>query len=379
VTADVLSNRALNRATLQRQLLLERADLPVLDAVERLVGLQAQEPPDPYLALWSRLDAFQPDDLGRLLVDRKVVRIVAMRATIHLLVADDCLALRPVMQPVVDAELGRHRDYAPLLAGVDLDPVLEFARELVADNPLSGKELRAAMADRFPHHDAAALAFACRCRLPMVQVPPRGVWGQSAQVRTTTAESWLGRPLAGAPIDDVVVRYLAAFGPATVPDAATWCRLTGLREVLDRLRSRLRTFRDDRGRELFDLPDAPRPDPDVPAPVRFLPEYDNVLLSHADRSRVLDKGEAAKLYPEGARSTGSVLLDGRLAATWRVRRDRDAGTATMAVSHRRRLSSDDADAILAEGHRALALLAADVPDRDVCLVRVDPDNDGGDG
>lgn len=371
VTADVVSDRALNRATLQRQMLLRRADRPVLDAVGHLVGLQAQEPPDPYVALWSRLEGFRPDDLARLLVDRKVVRIVVMRATIHLVTAEDCLALRPVMQPVLDAELARHRDHAPRLAGVDLEPVLAAAREVVDDDPLSGRELRAALAERFPDHDPAAMAYACRCRMPMVQVPPRGVWGRSAQVRTTTAESWLGRPSATASIDEVVVRYLGAFGPAAVADVATWCRLTGLREVVDRLRPRLRRFRDERGRELFDLSDAPRPDPDVPAPTRYLPEYDNVLLSHADRSRVLDKSEAGRLYEPAARSTGSVLHDGRLTATWRLHRDGDTGAATLVVRHLGRLPPGDADTIAAEGTRLLELLAPDAPDRDVQLVAVD--------
>ncbi|HEY8525469.1 MAG TPA: winged helix DNA-binding domain-containing protein [Acidimicrobiales bacterium] len=371
MSADVLGDRALNRATLHRQLLLRRTDRPVLDVVERLVGLQAQEPPDPYLALWSRLDGFEPDDLGRLLVDRKVVRIVAMRGTIHLLTADDCLALRPVMQPVLDGELRRHRDYAPRLEGVDLAPVLAAARELVADTPLSGKELRAALAERFPDHDAAALAYACRCLLPMVQVPPRGLWGQSAQVRTTTAESWLGRPLAPAAIDDIVLRYLAAFGPATPADVATWCRLTGMREVIDRLRPRLRTFRDERGRELVDLPDAPRPDPEVPAPTRFLPEYDNVLLSHADRSRVLDKDEADRLYANRGHAVGSVLHDGRLVATWRLHRDPDRGAATLVVRHLPRLPGPAAADVVAEGAQVLGLLAADATERDVRLEPVE--------
>jgi hypothetical protein len=187
--------------------------------------------------MWSRLEGFDPDALGRLLLDRKVVRIVVMRATIHLVTADDALGLRPLVQPVLDAELARHREYGPPLRGVDLEPVLAFAREVLAERPLSGTRLRAALHDRFPDHDAAALAYACRNYLALVQVPPRGLWRRSGQVTSTTAESWLGRPLEPKPsIDDAVLRYFGAFGPATVADVTTWSRLTGMREVVERLR-----------------------------------------------------------------------------------------------------------------------------------------------
>ena len=286
MTLSVLSNRALNRATLERQLLLRRSELPVLEAVEHLVGLQAQVPLNPYTALWSRLERFRPEELTDLLVDRRVVRMTVMRGTIHLVTAEDCLTLRPAMQPVLEAELMRHSEFAPHLRGVDLAPVIAFARELFAEEPRTGPQLRKALASRFPTQHAAALAYACRCLLPLVQVPPRGVWGKTAQVTTTTVEAWLGKPLpTTSSLEGIVLRYLGAFGPASVADVATWSRLTGLREVVERLRPQLVTFRSEAGRELFDLPDAPRPDPDTPAPPRFLPEYDNVLLSHADRSR----------------------------------------------------------------------------------------------
>jgi hypothetical protein len=350
VTVEVLSNGALNRATLARQLLLRRSDLSTLDAVEHLVGLQAQVPLNPYTGLWSRLEGFQPEDLAELLWDRRVVRIVVMRGTIHLVSADDGLLLRPLVQPVLDQELARHADYASALEGVDLEPVLAFARPLLAERPRSGPELRAAMAERFPAHNAAALAFACRNRLALVQVPPRGVWGQTLQVTSTTAESWLGRPLVGDPsIDDVVLRYFAAFGPATVADVTAWCRLTGMREVVDRLRPKLRTFRDERGRELFDLPDAPRPDPDVPAPPRFLPEYDNLLLSHADRSRF---GLVRPPRVTGL-GHGAVLSDGFVCGTWRL------NGATLMVTHLDRLTKRATDALAAEARRLLRFLGAE--------------------
>jgi Winged helix DNA-binding domain len=366
VRADVLTLRGLNRATLERQLLLRRADVPALDAVEHLVGMQAQEPLDPYTGLWSRLERFRPEELAQLLLDRRAVRIVVMRATIHLVSADDCLLLRPLMQPVLDREIARHPQFGPALLGVDLDPVLAFGRTLLAERPRTGAELRAAMEERFPNHGGAALAYACRCLLAFVQVPPRGVWGRTAQVTSTTAESWLGRPLATDPsIDDVVLRYLAAFGPATVADVATWSRLTGLREVLDRLRPRLRTFRDERGRELVDLPDAPRPDPDTPAPPRFLPEFDNVLLSHSDRSRFVSEEQRARLSRVVGRVRGSVLHDGFLCGTWRIDRAPSKGAATLVISHLEALTKRGTARLAAEGRRLLRFVAADADGHDV--------------
>jgi hypothetical protein len=362
---DVLSNRALNRATLERQLLLHRVEMTPLDAVEHLVGLQAQEPPDPYTALWSRLEEFRPDDLGTLLEERRAVRIAVMRSTVHLVSAADCLLLRPLMQPVLDAELARHSEFAPSLRGVDLGPVLAYARQVLAAEPRSGRELRAALAERFPEEVAAALAYACRNHLALVQVPPRGLWGRSAQVRTTTVEAWLGRPLAARPrLEDVVLRYFAAFGPATVADVAAWCRLTGLRPVVERLRPKLRTFRDERGRELFDLPCAPRPDPDTPAPTRFLPEYDNVLLGYADRSRFHVARERPALV-EG-RIRGTVLHDGVVVGVWRLERGSD-GSVDLLVQHVVPFSKRVSAAVTAEGRRYLRFVAPDAARREVLM------------
>jgi hypothetical protein len=365
LTADRLTSRALNRATLARQLLLERAQMPALDAVAHLVGLQAQVPLNPYLGLWSRLAGFRPDTLSRLLVDREIVRIVVMRGTIHLVTADDCLQLRPLVQPVLDSELARHTDYAPALEGVDLAPVLELARTLFAERPRTGPELRAAMQERFPDLNPGALAYACRNHLAIVQVPPRGVWGESAQITTTTAEEWLGRPLVRTPsIDAVVLRYLAAFGPATPADATAWSRLTGMREVFERLRPRLRVFRDERERELFDVPDAPYPDPDTPAPPRFLPEYDNVLLSHADRSRFGFDAHRA-LFAVDRKVHGAVLVDGHVRATWRLEHDPKAHTAILFVDYAGSLTQRAIASIAAEGRRMLRFHTPDATTRDV--------------
>ena len=373
MTVDRLDQRALNRATLARQHLLRRSDMPALEAVEHLVGLQAQVPLNPYTGLWSRLERFRPETLAELLLERRVVRLVLMRATLHLVSADDCLRMRPLVQPVLDAELAHHRDYAPALAGVDLDTALAFARGVLAERPRSGGELRAALAERFPRHDAAALAYACRNLLALVQVPPRGVWGRTAAVAVTTAESWLGRPLAAsASIDDLVLRYLTAFGPAATADVVAWSGLAGMHEVVDRLRPRLRPFRDDAGRELFDLPDAPRPDPQTTAPPRFLPEYDNTLLSHRNRSRFLleaHRGRIAAAFTD--RPQGAVLVDGFLRGSWRLERDSARDAVTLVVSHAGRLSKRAAASLGAEGRRFARFLAEDAAVHDVRLAGVD--------
>lgn len=369
MNGDVVGNRQLNRATLERQLLLERVASPVVEAADHLVGLQAQEPLDPYFALWSRLADFRPDDLVKPFVDRELVRVVTLRGTIHLHSAADCLGLRHLVQPILDEELTRHSEHKDKLRDLDLEPVLAFARPLLAE-PRSLKQLKDALAAEFPDLAAPALAYACRNHLVLVQVPPRGVWGRTLQVTYAEASAWLGRPVdTSATVDDLVLRYLAAFGPAATPDIATWSRLKAMREVVDRLRPRLRTYRDERGRELFDLPDRELPDPDVPAPVRFLPEYDNVLLSHQDRSRMLDKAELGRLYAvhEGKRHyPGSVLVDGRAQATWSIDHDRKAGTATLHVDHLGPLPADVA-AVEAEGHALLRFASDDAPTLDVQL------------
>jgi hypothetical protein len=155
----------------------------------------------------------------------------------------------------------------------------------------------------------------------------------------------------------VVLRYLAAFGPASAADVRTWSGLTGLREVLDRLRPCLVTFRDDRGRELFDLPDAPRPDPETPAPPRFLPEYDNVFLSHADRSRIVADEHRARLMTVNGVGPGTFLVDGFIRGTWRIKSTKEG--ATLLIDPLEPLSGHDRDALAEEGARLLAFAAAD--------------------
>ena len=358
----VLSRRALNRALLERQMLLRRVDLPTDTVIERLIGLQGQTPLSPYIALWSRGEAFDPVALAAALVARSVVRMSLMRTTIHLVTARDALALRPVMQPVLERGFQSGSPFGKRLAGADLEAVKAAGRELMEEAPRSGGELRSLLAERWPDRDPESLAAAVRYLLPVVQVPPRGVWGRTGLPRLTTTEAWLGRPLdAATSPDETVLRYLAAFGPATVADIRTWSWLTGLREVVDRLRPRLRTFRDEQGRELFDVPAGLLPDPDSPAPPRFLPDYDNLLLSHDDRSRVAWPGYTAGLAPTW--SWGALLIDGFVGATWKI--DVKRTRATLRIEVLDRLSPADEAAVRDEGDRLLAFWAAAATEREI--------------
>jgi Winged helix DNA-binding domain len=357
----ILDKRALNRALLERQLLLQRHHLPVPDAIEHLVGMQAQIPGNPYVALWSRLEDFDPATLSQLITDRAAVRTSLMRTTLHLVTARDCLAMRPVIQPVL--ERGFYSgSFARNLQGADIEAVIEVGRALLEARPHSTAQLGNLLHEHWPDHDASSLAYAVRYLVPLVQLPPRGTWNASSGPVWSTVQSWLGQPVgADATPDLLVLRYLAAFGPSSVADIRAWSWLTAVREVVDRLRPRLMTFRDQSGVELFDVPDAPRPDPDTPAPARFLPEYDNVVLSHADRSRVL---------PEAFRKRGAIgaptfLLDGFVSGTWRLRMD--DGTARLAIAPYEKLSPHARDEVTAEAGRLAAFLAPDASSRDVVV------------
>ena len=346
----VLSTRALNRAALARQMLLERAELPVLEAIERLIGLQAQLPNPPYVGLWTRLARFEKDHLTRLIEKRRVVRSTMMRATQHLVTARDYLHLRPVLQPMLDRNW-RH-SHGKRTAGIDRDELLAAGRTLLAERPRTVTELQSLLGERWPKHDAMALGYSIQLLLPLVHVPPRGTWGRGGAVPATMAESWLRRPLSNdrSP-EEMIVRYLAAFGPATVKDVQTWSGLTGLRAAVEGLRPQLATFRDAEGRELFDLPDAPLPDPDTPAPPRYLPEYDNLILAYADRARMLSDAERRALWTRNG-LLAAALVDGRVAATWRIARTRTG--ATLEIEALKRIAKADRIALLEEGERLLA-------------------------
>ncbi|MFF7216943.1 winged helix DNA-binding domain-containing protein [Streptomyces sp. NPDC008238] len=354
----VLGRRTLNRALLDRQLLLARSGMSAVEAVGHLVGLQSQAPHAAYAALWTRLEGFAFGDLSRLLLDRAVVRIALLRGTVHLVTADDALRLRPVLQPLLDRQITQG-SWGPGVRGVDRDEAVAACRELVEAEPRTPGELRELLGPRWPDADPASLANALRNWLPLVQVPPRGVWGVSGRTAYTTADAWLGRPPVAAPDPRALVRrYLAAFGPASVADAQKWSGLTGLREVFAAME--LRGYRDEEGRVLYDDPDAaPLPDPDLPVGARFVADFDNLVLSHADRSRILAREHVRRVMTANGIVRGTVLVDGFVGGTWSTGRAR--GSAVVTVVPFAPLAAADRDALEAEGRR---LLAASDPEAD---------------
>jgi hypothetical protein len=354
---DTLSLRAVNRATLARQHLLERTSATAVEMAEHLVGMQAQAPFPPYTGLWTRLTDFQPAELADALVGRQVVRIALMRGTVHLVSAADACFLRPLVQPIMGRDLHTNTQHAAGLAGLDLPTLADAARLVLSDRPHTAKELGAALAERWPDRPPGSLAHAARGVLPLVQVPPRAVWGRSGQTAYQTAEHWLDRSLDANPDPARMARrYLAAFGPASVADLQTWSGLTRLREVVDPLD--LRVFTTENGKELLDLPDAPRPGEDTAAPVRFLPEFDNVLLSYADRTRMMTDEHRSRLF--GVKNgvfPGTFLVDGFVRGSWRVTKQRKS--AVLDLTPWARTTKRDLAALTTEGLRLLAFSAPD--------------------
>jgi hypothetical protein len=366
VTADgPLSLRSLNRATLERQLLLSRAAMAAREAVGHLAGLQAQAPLAPYVGLWTRLAGFRPEHLENLLTERSAVRAHLMRNTVHLLTAEDFVSFRPLLQPLM--ERGLAGNFGQNLIGVDLAELQKTAAALLSQHALTRGEIGRRLAPLWPDHDPASLAYAATHLLPVVQVPPRGLWRSGGQATFSLAAAWLAGLDTSAPFpaaagldgpsasppdpararEQLVLRYLAAYGPATVHDIQAWSGLSRLREVTERLGTRLRTFTGPDGGQLLDLPDAPRPSPDVPAPPRFLPEYDNLLLSYAERSRVIPHPRPVPLPPGNGATGGTLLVDGLWQADWKIVR------GTLEIRPFIRLSAADSAAIAAEGERLL--------------------------
>ncbi|HZU70787.1 MAG TPA: winged helix DNA-binding domain-containing protein [Ktedonobacteraceae bacterium] len=315
--------RELNRALLARQLLLDRASISALEAIRQVAGLQAQAQVPPYIGLWSRLRSFHGEDLAQLLEQRQVVRATMMRSTLHLMTADDYLLLRPLLQPALTRAM--HSFFSAHAREIDIDQIVSSARTFIQEQPRTFVEIRSWLTELFPSVDPALLAYTVRTHLPLVQVPTNSKWSFSGSPAHVLAETWLGRPLVASPegLRHLILRYLAAFGPATVKDIQVWSGLTQLQEAVEALKPDLRRFRDEQGKELLDLSNGPLPSESITVPPRFLPEFDNLILSHADRRRVVPDEYRKAIYLSAGRVRATFLVDGFVCGVWRSERKRD--------------------------------------------------------
>lgn len=311
----MLSLRDLNRTLLLRQHLLERTSMPALEMVRHLVGLQAQENLPPYLSLAARLRDFDPLELSGALERGDAVRLLTMRGTIHVLVPDDALSLRAWVQPALDQQSRSNQMNRPA-RHVDVDELVAAARRHLEAGPLPVKQLGERLATDFPGVPAAALAHVARERVPMVQVPPRGLWRRSGGVVYQTVESHLGGASTDLDIPGLVRRYLRAFGPATAADMTTWSRVTRLGPVFEAMRDELVVVECGDGRRRYDVPAAPYASGDVAAPVRLLGGYDNVWLSHAEREHIVPVDVRARWVGANGGVGNMVFVDGLMAGLW---------------------------------------------------------------
>jgi hypothetical protein len=361
MAATTLTVKELNRATLARQMLLERGSVGVVEGVERLAGMQAQEPKHPYLGLWTRIEGFEAGDLRAALFAREVVRATLMRSTLHLMSAAHYRALRMSMQPSMSVAL---RALGARSQGLDLERVLPAARKLLAARPLPFDEIRARLQEQFPEVNDRALGYAVRTLVALVMVSAEQErWGFPRVAEFTLAEDWLGASVADADPEALVRSYLAAFGPASAADVQNWSGVGGMKKLLDAMRSQLAVFADERGRELFDLPDAPRPGASVSAPARFLPEFDNLVLGHEDRTRIIADEHRPRVTTKNLRVRSTFLWDGFVRGTWTIETKRRVATLRLAPFVA--LPRGAVKPLRAEGEALLGFAEPDARDYDV--------------
>ncbi len=348
----ILTLRELNRATLDRQMLLERRSLPIPAAIERLAGMQAQLASAPFVGLWTRLKDFNREDLAAAIEARKIVKATMMRATLHLCSAEDFLRFRTTLDPM----LGSARETIIKQRGSDFDrdKLLASARKFIGEKPRTFAEISEWALGLLPDQDVGAMRYTIRTHLPLVQVPISGGWSYSGKPEFTLAESWLGKKISPKEgLKELARRYLAAFGPASANDMQTWSgfKLPVMKEVLESLRSELQTYRDEGKRELFDLKSNSLPDADTEAPIRFLPEFDNILLSHNKRHRIVADEHRSRVYLPALRVAATFLVDGFVSGAWKVEKTKTS--ATLMLEPFGKLSKKDQSALAEEGERLI--------------------------
>jgi hypothetical protein len=353
----ILSLREINRATLARQLLLDRATLPPTTAVERLVGMQAQLASAPYVGLWTRLKDFQRSDLASAIENREIIKATMMRATLHLVSAADYLHFRTALNPVLE---GAAESIAKNRTPIDKERVLKVAHDFIAKKPRTFAEISTMLSAEMPDSDVGAMRYTVRTHIPMVQVPITTGWSYPGTPAFTLADAWLGRPISTEDhTRELVLRYLAAFGPATIADVQTWSflKLADLKVIFELLRPELVVYRDEKKKELFDVKDAPVPNADIPAPIRFLPEFDNLLLSHKVRTRDVADEHRKHVYLPALRVAATILVDGFVGGVWII--EKAKGAAALLIEPLVTLTQTQREEISVEAEQLVRFVEAD--------------------
>ncbi|APB00854.1 winged helix DNA-binding domain-containing protein [Nocardia seriolae] len=350
-----ISLRTLNRTLLLRQKLNERVSMPAADLVRHLVAVQAQEPNWPYIGLWTRLAGFRHEELSSLLQDRTVVRATTIRRTVHLTDAADYRWLYPTVRPAVAPAL-RSVHLRDAIEGLDIVELATAGTELLTGRTLPRRDLGRQLAARFPGREPRALVHALGIIHPLLHDADAGTWGawRGRSVSVSLAEEFLAAPLSETPQPETLIRrYLAAYGPATIADIQEFAGVTRLSEAMTRLGPELVVLRDDSGRELFDLPEAPLADPDLPAPIRFLPAFDNSCLGHRDRTRIIGDEDRRRIAKIASGGVPFYLVDGFVHGRW------DLDGSTIRVTPWHPLSKATEAAVRAEAEHLLPMFSPD--------------------
>ncbi|MBP7705360.1 MAG: AlkZ family DNA glycosylase [Caulobacter sp.] len=349
---ETLADRDLNRALLARQMLLSRQDVGVAPAIERLGGLQAQDARPPFIALWNRLNGFRREDLLTALHDRTVVKATFTRGTLHLVSAADYLAFRTAHASVLEGAM--LTDMKEMAKVAPVGELVAAAKTALADGALTFADLRAVLAAKWPDLNERHMGYAVRLNLPLVATPDDSQWGGKAGAAFALADLWLAaKPSETPDVEGVIRRYLTAFGPATPADVQTFTGFKGVKALLEGMDG-LATYRNAAGKPLYDVKDGLFADPETPAPVRLLADFDGVMLAHADRSRVL--GDLGKhMTSKNLRVPAVFTVDGFVAGTWALAATKTK--ATLTVTALGKLTNTAKDEITAEGEALLRFVA----------------------
>ncbi len=354
-TPRKLTTRELNRATLARQGLLARQAVTPAAMIEHLVGIHAQIPNSPYIGLWTRLQPFERDDLAGLIEGREVVKAAMMRGTLHLFTAEDYRRVRGTIQFSLD------QSFATITKGrgaFDVAAIVAEARQFIGDEPRTFAEITSHFEALMPDTDIGAIRHTIRTQIPLVQVANGSTWSYPGNPKFALAEQWLKRPipLGEANLRELFTRYLRAFGPAMLADMQQWSAMTKLKEVIAPFKADLVTYKDEAGKEYLDVPDMPLPDGETPAPVRFLPELDNLLVCHPARIGVVSAAYRARIYPKNGRLAATIMTDGLVRGVWRIEKTKKA--VKLMIEPFEAISPDEQHALHVEGERLIRFIGA---------------------